>query len=113
NFDIKRFKVSLGNQFSSEMDTLSNGTSLSYGHRINGMQWARLPLFFPLAGQIGPNNRVGTFYRGAYEMVGVTDPTYLKADSTANFKRHFAGMDVQVKYKTKLFNKDLYLNYLG
>ncbi|MFM7024322.1 MAG: hypothetical protein ACKOXB_15225 [Flavobacteriales bacterium] len=109
NFKVWKFMVSTGTQISAEMENIANATTLNYSHRINGLLWSRLPGVFPLAGGFGPNKRVHTFYRGAYEKVNLTD---INADSSLIYTRYFNSFDFQVKFKSSLFRKDLYINYL-
>lgn len=110
NFKVWKFAVSTGTQISAEMELLPNGRVINYGHRINSLLWSRLPGVFPLNGMFGPNGRVGTYYRGAYERVSLSDTA---ADGTAQFRRFYNAFDFQVKLKEKLFGKDIYANYLG
>ncbi len=110
-FKISKLVVSLGTQISAEMERLDQNRYLFYNHRINNLVWSRLPGVFPVAGgSLGPNERVGTFYRGAYERVKQSDTT---ADGKAMYRHFFNAMDLQLKYKARLFNRDLYINYLG
>jgi len=112
NTEIKiwKLKFSIGTQMESEMDRTRNANILTYGHRINGLAWSRLPGYFPVPVGIGPNGRVNTFYRGSYETVNVSENN---ADSTALFKKHYNALDFQVKFKGKLFNKDIYFYNLN
>jgi hypothetical protein len=107
---LSKFVVSIGTQVSAEMEKLPADTMLFYNHRINGLVWSRIPGVYPLYNTFGPHNRVGTYYRGAYEQVHITEKN---PDGTPSYRRHFNSIDLQIKYKTKLFSKDLYINYLG
>lgn len=100
-FKLGKFKVIFGNEMSSEIrDARTEDTLLSYAHSVNSLTYSRLPNFFPAPGGLGPNARFNQFYRGVYELVTVTGtPT----------KRHYNAMDLQVKYRNKIFGKDVYL----
>ncbi len=110
NFKVWKFMVSTGTQISAEKELISNSTVLNYGHRVNSLLWSRLPGYFPIPGMFGPNNRVGTYYRGAYEQVHLRDTL---AGGKAQFKKFYNAFDFQLKYKMSVFNRDLYVNYLG
>ena len=109
-FKVSRFVISLGTQISGELEKMPNSTTLYYSHRINNLVWSRLQNIFPYYGYFGPDKRTGISYRGAYEKVKLGDTT---ASGTNQYKKYFNAMDVQVKYKNRLFNRDLYINYLG
>ena len=112
NTEVKvwKFKIQGGLQMESEMDLLNNRNIVTYGHRINGLTWSRLPGIFPYNGELGPNGRVKTIYRGAYETVNITDNPL---DSTPASRKHYSSLDLQVKFKAKLFNKDIYFYNLN
>ncbi len=112
NTEVKVWKLKFlgGIQMESELEKTNNKDVLTYGHRINGLTWSRLPGIFPYDPGMGPNGRVKTIYRGVYENVGVFEnPT----DSTALYKKHYSSLDFQIKFKTKLFNKDIYFYNLN
>ncbi len=114
NTEVKVWKLKFlgGIQMESEMDILNNKNVVTYGHRINSLTWSRLPQIFPYNNAMGPNGRVKTAYRGANEVVNIYDnPNPL--DSTAPTKRHYSALDFQIKFKTKLFNKDIYFYNLN
>lgn len=106
-------KINLGWGISQEIDTLSS--ELSYVHRVNGLALSRVYNPFPAGATaptvVGPYSRVFTFFRGAYELVKLTDidPGTLAPLS----RKHFQALDLQLKFKTNLFNRPLYLFYLG
>jgi len=106
-----RLKLAWG--FSAEIDTLSN--ELSYIHRINGLALSRLYNPFPAGATgptiVGPYQRVVTFFRGAYEVVQTTDRDPGTGQTLS--RKFFPGLDLQAKYRTELFGRNLYLFYLG
>jgi len=110
NFKLGKLMVSTGTQISAEKELMANSTVLNYSHRVNSLLWSRLPGYFPIPAMFGPNNRVGTYYRGAYEQVHVNDTTN---KGKAQFKRFYNAFDFQLKYKMSVLNRDLYVNYLG
>ncbi len=109
---VWKFTFATGTQISGEMDKLDSNNVLFYSHRVNSLVWSRLPNYFPVAGAgtFGPNNRVSVFYRGVSERVNISERN---ADGTPKNKRFFNSWDLQAKFKTKVFNRDFYMFYLG
>jgi hypothetical protein len=112
NTEIKvwKFKFIGGLQMESELSKTNNRDQVTFGHRINGLTWSRLPGIFPYNTPMGPNGRVHSVYRGAYETVNINENT---TDSTALYKKSYSSLDFQIKFKTKLFNKDIYFYNLN
>lgn len=110
NFKVSKFMCSIGSQISGEMEVMSSGNLLNFGHRINSLVWSRLPGAYPLYSKFGPNNRVGSYYRGAYESVKLSDTT---SSGFNQFRKYYNAIDFQAKYKSKIFDKDIYINYLS
>lgn len=102
---VRKFKVIAGLDVSRDVNKFSSST-LSYGHRVNGLEISRLVQFPNNLGAFGPNNRMNTFYRGAYELVNISDTT---AEGGLKDRLFYSSLDVQLKYATKIFNRDLYL----
>ncbi|MCU0428391.1 MAG: hypothetical protein MUF42_00340 [Cytophagaceae bacterium] len=109
---IGKLKIIGGIQFESEINKLPFGRQLTYSHRINSLAWSRMAYNFPALIEatgdpyrLGPNQRIGTFYRGVYEIVNVNA---LNPDSTPISKNHYASLDLQLKYKNKILGKDVY-----
>lgn len=105
-FEVGKLKVIAGLDLSQDIERFNISNTLSYNHRINGLEFTRAAGFPYAAGLFGPNNRIGTFYRGAYEVVNISDTA---SDGGLKSKLFYSSADVQLKYKLKLFNKDLYL----
>lgn len=105
NYEMKfgKLKVIVGNEFSQEIDLLPSSSTISYGH-LNGLSWSRLTGYFPIYGLSGPYQRLGTYYRGVYEVVHQKD----LVGGLPQYKRNYNSLEVQLKYKTKIFGKDLY-----
>ncbi len=103
---IKRLKIIGGVEFSQDIERFDGSNTISYGHRINGVQWSRFVQFPNAAGNFGPNNRVGSFYRGAYETVNISDTLN---DGGLRSKLYYSSADVQFKYNFKIADRDVYL----
>jgi hypothetical protein len=110
NFKVWKFLVGMGMNVSGDLENLPNDSTLFYNHRINNLVWSRLPGIFPIFTTYGPEQRVGSFYRGAYEVVQLHDEG---TDSVSAKKNYFNAFDFQLRYKTMIFRRDLYINYLG
>ena len=110
NIKVGKFSFTAGTQISAELVKLSQDTLLYYSHRVNNLVWQRLPNYFPVYGDIGPNQRIAVWYRGVSEKVRILDRN---PDGTPVSKRYFNALDVQIKFKNKLFNRDFYMFYLG
>ncbi len=94
-------KVNLATGFSEEVEHKSN--SVSFGHRINGIMFARV---FGYQNYMGPYSALTTNFRSYYE----TDPF----DTTnVTSKIRFAATEWNLKYKFNMFNRPVYLFYLG
>lgn len=104
-FNLGKLKVITGLDLSQDIERFDGINTLSYGHRIQGIDISRFVQFPNNDGLFGPNSRMGTFYLGAYEVVNVSDTA---ADGGMKDKLFYSSADVQLKYKTKLFNRDLY-----
>jgi hypothetical protein len=116
NTEVKVWKLKFGAglQMESELELLKNPNQITYGHRINGLTWSRLPLQFPFDPAMGPNGRVKSIYRGVYETVGVRDnPDPLDTTNLPVNKKHYSAFDFQIKFKTKMFGKDVYFYNLN
>lgn len=104
-FKFGDLKIIAGMDMSSDIEAFEEVNTVSYGHRISGVDWSRFMPFPNPFGNFGPNSRVGTFYRGAYELVNISDTT---SDGGLN-KLYYNSVDLQMKYKMKIANRDLYL----
>ncbi|MEO0473360.1 MAG: hypothetical protein AAF206_27355, partial [Bacteroidota bacterium] len=106
-------RLQLGWGIAQELDPLSS--TLSYVHQVNGLAMSRIYNPFPAGATgptiVGPYSRVVTFFRGAYEVVQLTDndPFTLQAVN----RKHFQSIDIQAKYRTELAKRPLYVFYLG
>jgi len=59
--------------------------------------------------EVGPYGNYNVIFRDVYEVVNLADDS----SGIAVNKKHFNVFEPQVKYKAKVFNKDLYVYYLG
>jgi hypothetical protein len=107
---VWKFTFATGTQVSGEMEKIDSSNYLFYSHRVNNLVWQRLPNYFPVSGPYGPQGRITAYYRGVAERVNITDRN---ADGTPRNKKFFNSWDIQAKFKTKLFNHDFYMFYLG
>lgn len=106
HLDVGKVKVILGVASSGEIQAVSN--TLTFGHRINQFSRSRLWRWqFPA--NVGPYNRYSVIYRDTYETVNLTDDLF----GEVVHKKYFNNLEVQLKYKPKLFNRDLYIFFLG
>ncbi len=104
---IDDFSLSIGNGVSKEIENKNN--SLTYGHAINGLTMSQFWRFaFPQ--NVGPYNRTTVLFRGVYETVNLTD---LSNNGEVVNDKYFNNIELQAKYKFKLFNNPWYLFYLG
>jgi hypothetical protein len=106
NFD--KLKLSIGYSASAEIDDLSN--RINYSHPINNIARSRFWRWaFPA--NVGPYQNLNKIYRGVYETVAL-----LEVDPTTNLpleKKFYNSLELHAKYKTRLFDKNLYIFYLG
>jgi hypothetical protein len=111
--NIGDVKLAGGIGWSSEIDPAAN--AVSFVHRINGLALSRIYNPFP-AGVVGPvvfgpYNRKFSFFRGVSEVVETTD--FDSETGRAVNRKFFGAVDLQGKYKTLLFDKELYFFYIG
>ena len=101
-FDIGKVKVNIGNAVSRE---ISNDTNLvSFFHKVNGLYLSRIERFKSSA---GPQNNLTTFFRGYYENVFIDERT------NNEIKKSYNVLLLNLKYQSKIFNKDFFFFYLG
>ena len=106
-FEVKKFKFNLGYSNSREIENISS--QLTYGHPVNGLALSRFWRWgFPA--NVGPYGNLTKVYRSVFETVNLTDVTPTKQPLNT---KYFNVLEVNAKYRTKILNKDLYINYLG
>ena len=105
DFDIAGFKLTTSAEVSQDLERISETNIVTYTHRINGLEISRLVGFPNAGGDFGPNARMNTFFRGAYEVLEVSDTA---DDGGMSDKLSYVSFDIQGKYKTRIANRDLY-----
>lgn len=98
------FNIGIG--MTGEISPISN--TITFGHPINGLTRARF-WRFAYPSNVGPYDRYSVIFRDIYETVNLSDDS----SGVAVYKKYFSVIEPQVKYKTKLFNKPLYIFFLG
>jgi hypothetical protein len=71
--------------------------SITYEHKLNGFTRSR---FAPYERFMGPYGRMHSIFRRAFENIAITD-------SIINYKKSFSTIDLQLKYKFRLFGKEM------
>lgn len=107
---IGDLSVIAGISYGAELAADSN--LISFGHPVNALTRARFWRWtFPT--DVGPYGRQNKVFRGTYELAGVYDGTDTTTRNRAFNKKQFNNIELQLKYKTKIFGKALYAFYLG
>jgi hypothetical protein len=114
-FNIGDLVVSGGFGFYSELERINS--NFSYSHITNGLMLSRIAYF---NSGYGPYKQFNSYYRGVFENVTISDSIYvndstlissgfLDANGLPLFDKFYCSSDLHLKYKTKLFGKNLYL----
>jgi hypothetical protein len=74
--------------------------SITFEHRLNSVTRSRFGFYERFT---GPYSRTHSIFRHAYDNIAITD-------SVVNYKKSFSTMQLDLKYKLKLFGKELILN---
>ncbi|MDG1332470.1 MAG: hypothetical protein P8P74_09075 [Crocinitomicaceae bacterium] len=104
NLDMpfEKHKITLGYSAAKEITGLSD--RITYGHTANNLALSRMWRWaFPA--DVGPYANLNKIYRGVYETLIITDST------TA--AKGFNSIEISYKSNYKIFNRDLYIFYLG
>jgi len=99
---VKKLKFSGGVGFSSEIDPAA--AVITYSHPVNQFTRSRFWRWNFPAG-VGPYNRYSDIFRDAYETVNLSDDS----SGVVVNKKHFADMEGQFQYSTKLAGKELFI----
>jgi hypothetical protein len=114
-FKIGDLVVSGGFGFYSEIERIND--KFSYSHNTNGLMLSRIAYF---NSGYGPYKQFNSYYRGVFENVTISDSVYVN-DSTLItkayldknglplFDKFYCSSDLHLKYKTRVFGKNLYL----
>ena len=103
-FEASDFTISGGFGFYSELKRINS--ILSYNHISTGLILSRISYF---STGYGPYGHLNSYYRGVYENVPVTDSLLVDSLGAPLFDKFYCSSDLHLKYKTRLFNKDIYL----
>ena len=103
-FELNDFTISGGLGFYSEIDRINS--TFSYNHITTGLFLSRLSYFTT---GYGPYGHLNSFYRGVYENVNVVDSNLVDSLGNPLFDKFYNSSDLHIKYKTKLFNRYLYV----
>ena len=107
NLDFGPLKNSIGYANSTEIENVSS--KLTYGHAFNNLALSRFWRWdFP--SNVGPYNNLNKIYRAVYETVTITD---VDTSGLPLKKKYFNTIELNSKFKTTLFDRDLFLFYLG
>lgn len=101
---FKNFAIEIGNAVSQEKVNYSN--SFSFEHMANAFPASR---FTPWYQYSGPYHRIGNRFRRSIETIKITD-------ASNTYKKAFNAADLSVKWKTKIFKRELLFvnfNYIG
>jgi hypothetical protein len=110
--DVGTLRINAGWGLAREIDPLS--TVLNFVHRINGLALSRIYNPFPENATsptvFGPYNRMTSFFRGVSEITRTTD---LDGNTgLATNRKYFNSVDIQAKWNSTLFDKDIFVFYL-
>jgi hypothetical protein len=113
-FKIGAVSVSGGFGFYSELERINK--NFSYSHKTNGLMLSRISYF---STGYGPYKQFNSYYRGVFENVNISDSIYVNNDTISTgyidtnglplFDKFYCSSDLHLKYKTRVFGKDLYL----
>ncbi|MFZ4784951.1 MAG: hypothetical protein ACOYLH_05690 [Flavobacteriales bacterium] len=104
NVDAKvgKLKISAGAGFTSEL--MPAAQVITYGHPVNQFTRSRFWRWtFPA--NVGPYNRYSDIFRDTYETVNLSDDS----SGVVINKKHFSGMEAQLKYSTMLAGRELFI----
>lgn len=74
--------------------------SISFEHRLNGLTRSRFGFYKRFT---GPYSRLHSIFRRTYENIAITD-------TEIDYKKSFSTIDLELKYKIRLFNRELILS---
>lgn len=94
---LKNWRFELGNAISQEKENLSH--TVSFQHMANAFSRSR---FQPWIQNTGPYGLINNRYRRSFETITVTD--------SGNYRKFYNAADFSLKYKTKLFKKNLIIS---
>jgi hypothetical protein len=107
DFNIGGLKGSLALGVAKEIENINR--EVTFGYSINGLTMARFWRWgFPA--NVGPYGRKSVLFRSVFQSVILTDTG---DNGEVINDKHFSNMELQLKYKVKVFGKTLHAFYLG
>ena len=113
-FKLGDLVVSLGTGFYYELERINS--NFSYSHNTTGLMLSRISYF---SSGYGPYSQFNSYYRGVFENVNIQDSIYSNDSLVATglidpnglplFDKFYCSSDFHLKYKTNVFDKNLYL----
>ena len=101
-FGIGRLRINLGYLISREIQNLPS--DITFYHKVTGLYMSRVDRF---QSATGPNNAITTFFRGAYQRIGITSEGHQLGIKGFNAVR------LNAKVKGELFERPFFIFYLG
>ncbi|MBY0425121.1 MAG: hypothetical protein K2Q22_05745, partial [Cytophagales bacterium] len=98
---IGKFSIQVSNGFSQEIENSSNYINIQ--HRVNAFSSSRFRPWFQAA---GPYSRIRSNFRRTYETFTIND---VYNNVSTDYRKGFNSLDVFLKFRTKLFGKELML----
>jgi hypothetical protein len=86
-----------GAHYDSTVSRLPYTNSITFEHRLNGVTRSRFAFYERFT---GPYNRIHSIFRRTYENIAITD-------TVVNYKKSFNTLEFSMKYKMRLFGKEL------
>jgi len=107
NHSLGNLKISFGYSINQELENKyqfdSRYNVINFNHRLNSFTRSRFGYFL---NGIGPYSAITSIYRRTFEKVQITD-------TDVSYKKAYNAVDLTLKYKLKLFKKELILvNYV-
>lgn len=93
--NIKKLKIQVGVSGSQELQNLHD--TVTFQHRVNSFSRSRFRPWFMAGGEYG---RIKGVWLTTYETVTITD-------TLSNYKKGFSNLELFLKYKFRIFNRDL------
>jgi hypothetical protein len=106
DLEFGKLKIALGYGVSAEIEAVSN--SITFSHSVNQLTRSRF-WRWNFTPDMGPYQRYNVVYRDAYETVQLTDDVLGEVVN----KKYFNTAEIQAKYNTEVFGKELYFFFLG
>ena len=93
--NIKKLKIQVGISGSQELQNLND--TVTFQHRVNSFSRSRFRPWYMAGGEYG---RIKSVWLTTYETVTITD-------KLKNYKKGFSNLELFLKYKIRLFKRDL------